>query len=196
MSTSPSQPTQPQSPRRLFRALEAKSLRSRTVPTQIADYLTSKSSTPTFLFLNTLLFAFWIIWNSGLIPQLKPIDPYPFGFLTMVVSLEAIALSIFVLISQNRAAQIATLRDELNLRVNLIAEQEVTKSLQILAEMRTKMGIKTPDPELEEMLQDINASDLEHSIAAQLVRADQTVITKLTKKDVPNLINSLLNVRR
>src|SRR5688572_17134756 len=101
--------------KQLYRALEAKSLRSRSVSTKIADSLTAITSTPLFLFLNAFFFIAWVVINNGLIPGITPFDPYPFGFLTMVVSLEAIFLSIFVLVSQNRAAQIATLREELHL---------------------------------------------------------------------------------
>lgn len=176
----------------LFRALEAKSLRNRSFQTRLADSLTSFSSTPFFLFTNAAIFLGWIVWNMGFIPGLSPIDPFPFGLLTMVVSLEAIFLSIFVLVSQNRASQIATLREELHLRINLIAEQEVTKILEILAEMRTKAGIKRVDPELEFMLESINTSSLEQSIEEQLVRADQPILIKFAKKEFPQLISSLL----
>ncbi len=175
--------------KQLFRALEAKSLRNRPFPTRLADALTSLTSTPAFLFLNIAFFIFWITINSNLIPGIQAFDPYPFGLLTMAVSLEAIVLSIFVLISQDRAARIATLRDELNLRINLIAEKEVTKILQILSE-RYK---STNDPELTKMLQDIDASDLEQSILQQIERADQLIHRKkFAKGDVAALLNSLV----
>lgn len=165
--------------RQFYRALEAKSLRSRSLPTRISDSLTAKTSTPLFLFLNFILFAGWIGINIGVVPGIVPFDPFPFGLLTMFVSLEAIFLSIFVLISQARAAQIATLREELHLRINLIAEQEVTKSLEILSALRTKMGITTPDPELDHMLKKIDTGTLEQSITEQLERADESLFKQL-----------------
>jgi uncharacterized membrane protein len=184
---------QPTPRRQLFRALEAKSLRNRSFATRLADYLTTICSSPAFLFLNILFFIVWISLNLGIIPGVPVFDPYPFGLLTMAVSLEAIVLSIFVLVSQNRAAQIATLRDELNLRVNLIAEQEITKVLEILSEMRTGKKLVGPDPELEEMIKNINAGDLEQSILEQIERADQLIKRrKLTKRDFGSVLSSLV----
>lgn len=182
--------------RQLFRALEAKSLRNRPFPTRLADYLTGLSSTPLFLFLNMAMFMGWIAINVGLIPNIQPFDPFPFGLLTMVVSLEAIVLSIFVLVSQNRSAQIATLRDELNLRVNLISEQEVTKILEILSDMRKKMNIKEADPELDEMLHSINTGDLEASIMDQIGRADQLINSKkFAKGEFSGILSSLTRLK-
>lgn len=162
--------------RQIYKALEAKSLRSRSLSTLIADHLTIWTSKPAFLYLNAAFFVIWIVVNLGLVPAILPFDPYPFGFLTMVVSLEAIFLSVFVLISQNRAAQIATLREELHLRLNLIAEQEITKSLEILLKMQKKMGIYEKDEELERMLEMVNPTDLETSIQHQLLCADKSLV--------------------
>lgn len=178
--------------RQIFRALEAKSLRNRPFATRLADYLTNLTSTPLFLFTNGFGFAAWIGYNSGLIPGIVPFDPYPFGLLTMGVSLEAIFLSIFVLVSQGRSSQIATLRDEVNLRINLISEREITKLLKILAEIRAHIGIKEEDPELDRMIQEIKASELEQTITSQLARADQPFFRSLTKRDIPELINTLV----
>jgi uncharacterized membrane protein len=193
-TTSFSEDTQtPRPKKQIFRALEAKSLRNRSYATQVADYLTGLCSTPTFLFCNMLFFAGWIIFNSNLIPGVKAFDPFPFGLLTMAVSLEAIFLSIFVLVSQNRAAQIATLRDELNLRINLIAEREVTKVLEILAEMRKEMKINKVDDGLEQMLKDIDAADLEQVILQQIERAGQSSLRrKLDKNEFSSIITSLI----
>ncbi len=180
--------------RHIFRALEAKSLRSRGLATRVADYLTGLASTPAFLFLNMLFFLFWISLNANVIQGLAPFDPYPFGLLTMAVSLEAIFLSIFVLVSQNRAAQTATLRDELNLRINLIAEREVTKILEILVDMRKKMKIESDDVQLEQMLKEVNATDLEQVILQQIERAGQSQ-RKITKEEFSTIFTSLLKSR-
>jgi len=182
--------------RQIFQALEAKSLRNRGWSTIFADNLTSLTGNPAFLYFNIAFFSVWISLNVGMIPGIMPFDPFPFGLLTMIVSLEAIMLSIFVLISQNRAAQIATLREELHLRLNIIAEQEITKSLEMLAKIQEKMGISAKDEELERMLEKVNPADLEMSIQRQLTRADRSIIRSFvgdlegvlnvgaTKKDV------------
>lgn len=94
-----------------------------TLLQHIADLIAEFSGSMLFLFLNMGWFLLWVGWN--LIPGVPHFDPYPFGFLTMVVSLEAIFLSIFVLISQNRQAAKDRLRSEAEYQVNLKAELEV-----------------------------------------------------------------------
>ncbi len=179
--------------KQIFRALEAKSLRNRSLATRVADYLTSLCSSPAFLFLNMLFFMGWIAVNTNLVPGVPAFDPYPFGLLTMAVSLEAIVLSIFVLVSQDRAAQIATLRDELNLRINLIAEREVTKTLEILAGMKKKLNIDGEDKELDQMLKEVNEGDLEQMILQQIERAGQPIVRrKLAKNEFASIITSLI----
>ena len=97
----------------------------RTTPLdRMADVIAEFSGSLLFLFLNAGWFLFWIVWNT--VPGVKHFDPYPFGFLTMVVSLEAIFLSIFVLVSQNRQASKDRLRADAEYEVNLKAELEVT----------------------------------------------------------------------
>lgn len=90
---------------------------------KMADVISAFSGSLTFLTLNAAWFLGWILWNT--LPGLPKFDPYPFGFLTMVVSLEAIFLSIFVLISQNRQAAKDRLRADAEYEVNLKAELEV-----------------------------------------------------------------------
>lgn len=98
-------------------------VRSTTIE-RIADAIAAFSGSLLFLFLNAAWFAFWIVWN--LLPFTPHFDPYPFGFLTMVVSLEAIFLSIFVLISQNRQSAKDRLRADADYEVNLKAELEIS----------------------------------------------------------------------
>ena len=92
---------------------------------KIADVIAEFSGSITFLVLNATWFFFWIVWN--VVPRVPHFDPYPFGFLTMVVSLEAIFLSIFVLVSQNRQAEKDRLRADSEYEVNLKAELEITQ---------------------------------------------------------------------
>jgi uncharacterized membrane protein len=152
----------------MLRSFEAKALANRRFSDKVADALTRGFGGMIFLIINVYWFAIWIVLNINLIPGIEPFDPFPFGLLTMIVSLEAIVLSIIVLISQNRAAHIDTLRSELQLQVNLIAEEEITKSLEILADIRKKVGIKKDDPELERMLERINTSYIERSLQKQI----------------------------
>ena len=102
---------------------EEMQIRSTTIE-RVADVIAEFSGSILFLILNAGWFAAWITWN--LIPGIPHFDPYPFGFLTMVVSLEAIFLSIFVLVSQNRQGAKDRLRADAEYEVNLKAELEIT----------------------------------------------------------------------
>lgn len=91
---------------------------------RVADWITWFSGSMQFLILNTLFFVAWIFFNTVDL-GIGFLDPYPYGFLTMVVSLEAIFLSIFVLISQNRQAEKDHQQNENDYLINLKAEVEV-----------------------------------------------------------------------
>jgi uncharacterized membrane protein len=157
---------------RAFRAVKAQHAAERTAFENFADRLTRVASSTPFLVLHLVWFGIWIVWNSGVTP-LRPFDPYPFGFLTMVVSLEAIFLSIFVLMSQSREAAIAELREEVTLQVNLRMEEEITKTLQLVAGLYGRLGYKVgADEELVEMLQPLDALAIERELLAQLGDCD------------------------
>jgi uncharacterized membrane protein len=85
----------------------------------------------------------WIIIN--IIPGVGHFDPFPFTFLTLVVSLEAIFLSTFILISQNHETRLSERRNQLDLQINLLTEQENTKMLTLLARIAKKVGARTDD---------------------------------------------------
>ncbi len=165
--------------RTYFRSFEAKSLRTRSLLTQLSDKLTEICGSTTFLIFHIIWFSVWLMINTGNIPWISPFDPFPFGFLTLVVSLEAIFLSLFILVSQHRQSYITTIRDEVHMGVSLIIEEEVTKILGVLAEIRKEVGIKTPDPELEKMSHRIDTAYLERTITEQLRRANRPLVEKL-----------------
>ena len=97
----------------------------RLTPLQrVADWIAWFSGSMLFLFLNALFFAVWIGINT-LNVGVERFDPFPFGLLTMIVSLEAIFLSCFVLVSQNRQAQKDRVRADVEYEVNVRAEREV-----------------------------------------------------------------------
>ncbi len=130
-----------------------------------ADFMTAAFGTTTFLIANATFFLVWILWNSNIIPGVIAFDPFPFGFLTMVVSLEAIFLSIFVLISQNRASQISDMRQELDFEVNVRAEEEITRIIKMLDEIHDHLGLDpNDDPELVKMKQKIDITELGNQI--------------------------------
>lgn len=168
--------------RQFYRSFEASALKHRSLFTRVSDDINNAFGSLTFLILNILFFAFWIAFNTNQVPGLKPLDPFPFNFLTMTVSLEAIVLAVFILVSQNRQSYVSSLREELHMQVNLIAEEEITKVLKVLAEIRKKLGISEEDPELETMLQRINTSYIERSLIEQIKKANQPLAKTLVKK--------------
>jgi uncharacterized membrane protein len=156
---------------RAFGALKAQHNAERTMTEAIADELNSVSASPPYLVLHVIWFAIWIPWNLGWF-GLPKFDPYPFGLLTMVVSLEAIFLSIFVLMAQKRESAIAELREELALQVNLRIEEETTKTLQLVAGLYTRLGHRMgEDPELTDMMQPLDVAGLERALQAQIAEA-------------------------
>jgi uncharacterized membrane protein len=154
---------------RAFRAVKAQHAADRTFIESLADRLTTFASSSPFLLLHAAWFLVWIPWNMGLIPGLRAFDPFPFGLLTMWVSLEAIFLSIFVLMAQNRESAIAELREEVNLQVTLRLEEEVTKTLQLVAGLYTRLGHRMgEDAELQEMLQPLDPLSIEQDLIQQI----------------------------
>ena len=99
----------------------------RTTVERAADWIAAFSGSITFLMLHVVVFAAWILLNTNWLPGWKPpmFDPFPFGLLTMVVSLEAIILSVFVLLSQNRQVAKDRVRSDIEYEVNLKAELEI-----------------------------------------------------------------------
>jgi len=118
---------------------------------RLADWITGFSGSMPFVYLHLAWFSGWIALNRGLF-GLTPFDPFPFGLLTMIVSLEAIFLATFVLLSQNRQARQSDQRARIDLQLNVISEQEVTTILRVLDRIGTHLGLDfTADPELQAM---------------------------------------------
>jgi uncharacterized membrane protein len=157
--------------RRAIESLEAEHARSRSAVEVAADQLTRWASSTVFFVAHVVWFAAWLAWNSGRL-GLRPFDPYPFGLLTMVVSLEAIFLTLCVLMAQGRESDVAELREEVTLQVLLRTESEVTKVMQLVASMSSDPdALWADDAELRDMLQPLDAHEIEHELTAQIVRA-------------------------
>jgi uncharacterized membrane protein len=152
----------------LVTSYKARADARRTSWEKLADIFTTRFGTVSFLSLNAAWFLVWVLWNSGVL-GLTPFDPYPFGFLTMVVSLEAIFLAIIVLISQNRAAHIADMREEIELQLSAISEQEITKVMSMLSTILEKHGVDvSKDLELAAMLKPIKNDAIEQELEQEL----------------------------
>ena len=120
--------------------LRTKAARERSVQGRIADAITSFSGRMIFAYVHIVWFGLWILLNTGRF-GLRAFDPFPYGLLTMVVSLEAIFLSTFVLISQNRLGEETERRADLDLHIGLLTEHELTRVLQMLGAIQDKLGI-------------------------------------------------------
>ncbi|MFD2569583.1 DUF1003 domain-containing protein [Spirosoma soli] len=122
---------------------------------ELADSITRFAGSLNFVLVHLLLYGTWIIWNLGWL-GLRPFDP-SFVVLAMAASVEAIFLSTFVLISQNRMAVLADKRADLDLQVSLLAEHEITRLVILVTEMAKKMDVQEAhDPEISELANDVH----------------------------------------
>jgi uncharacterized membrane protein len=142
------QPSAPASPRALEENVEAikawdrQLLHQRTRAEQLSDWITCVAASGPVLLAHVVWFALWVAINTGLIPGITPFDRYPFTLLTMVVSLEAIFLSLFVIASQNRLSRQSDKREHLDLQIDLLAEREMTAVLQLLQDIANHLNVK------------------------------------------------------
>jgi len=125
--------------------LRIEAVSRRTFQERVSDAITAFSGSMSFVYLHALWFGLWVLLNTGWF-GLPPFDPFPYSLLTMIVSLEAIFLSTFVLISQNRSGAEADRRADLALHVGLLTEHEVTRALQMLDAIQQQLGV-AHDPE-------------------------------------------------
>jgi uncharacterized membrane protein len=124
--------------------LRTKAAQERNFQSRLADAITSFSGRMIFAYVHILWFGVWILLNTGWFIRwfgLPVFDPFPYGLLTMIVSLEAIFLSTFVLISQNRLSIETERRADLDLHIGLLTEHELTRVLQMLDAIQGKLGI-------------------------------------------------------
>jgi uncharacterized membrane protein len=136
--------------------LEEQALKERSVADRISDAIANFVGSMPFVVMHVAWFGIWVGLNAGL----WKFDPYPFALLCMLVSLAGVLLSTFVLIKQNRMSQRADHRSHLDLQINLLAEKEVTKILQLQQLICRRLGI-------EEVETDKEVSELSHVTAVE-----------------------------
>ena len=126
------------------------------VQERIADAVTRFAGSMRFVYLHLLVYGLWIVVNLGWVPLLPKFDQ-TFVVLAMVASVEAIFISTFVMISQNRMAAQADQRADLDLQISLLSEHELTKLLTLVTEMARRMEIPAAqDAELDELGQNVS----------------------------------------
>jgi uncharacterized membrane protein len=123
---------------------------------RVADAITRFAGSMRFVYLHALLFGGWLVLNLGVVPGVTPFDPFPFVMLAMFASVEAIFLSTFVLISQNRQAALAEKRADLDLQISLLSEHEVTRLVAMVDAIGEHLGIDhARSDDVEELKRDV-----------------------------------------
>jgi uncharacterized membrane protein len=162
----------------LLRNIEALQQRRReetasaSLEERIAGLITRFSGSMRFVYLHAILYGGWILANLGLVPGVRPWDP-TFVVLSMVASVEALFLSTFILITQNRMAATADRRAELDVQISLLAEHEITKLVQIVSEIADRMGIPHEKAEVEELKRNVAPEAVLDAIAQSERRAEE-----------------------
>ncbi|GGK70332.1 DUF1003 domain-containing protein [Rufibacter glacialis] len=145
---------------------------NRTVSERISDGVTKFTGSMLFVGLHLLLFGIWVVWNLGWL-GLPPFDE-SFVVLAMFASVEAIFLSTFVLISQNRMNIQADKRADLDLQVSLLAEHEITRLVTLVTAIAKKLDIaEAHDPEIDELARDVQPEKVMDTMEHQQARMEK-----------------------
>ena len=137
---------------------------------QMSDWIASTAASGPVMMAHAVGFTGWIVINVGLVPQVRPFDPFPFPFLTMTVSLEAIFLALFVLASQNRLARQADRRSHLDLQIDLLAEREMTAVLRLLRDIAAHLKVESSVT--SEQLRDLAKRTDLHQLTSRMAEFD------------------------
>src|ERR1700732_5450737 len=137
---------------------------------RLADAVGGFAGSLSFVMLHLVLLIVWLLVNSGKIPRARPFDPYPFALLGVIVAVEAVVLSSFILMRQNRMMGRGARRDHLNLQVDLLAEKEITKVLQMARAICEHMGLQhiMADQEIRELSQNTSIESLSQTLEDRL----------------------------
>lgn len=137
--------------------------KDRTPDEHLADKITRFTGSMSFVYIHLILLCAWVIYNKGFI-GIKPVDP-SFTGLMLFASVEAIFLSVFVLIRQNRMNHLADKRSNLDLQVSLLAEHEITLLITLVQAIAAKLNIEEAhNPEIEELMQQVNPEQVLETI--------------------------------
>lgn len=149
-------------------ARRARDRRAAPFPDRLADAITGFTGSMTFVAIHAAVFGSWIVWNLWFEPKFDP----SFVVLAMVASVEAIFLSTFVLISQNRTAALADERADLDLHINLLAEHELSRLAVLVARIAERLDVPTDDPDFLEIQQDVSPQRVLDAIRSETEEAE------------------------
>jgi uncharacterized membrane protein len=149
-------------------AVEERALAKRTLSARLGDVIATHAGRMWFIVAHLVWFGLWIGLNAEDKGRFG-FDPFPFALLTMIVSLESIFLSLFILMSQNRSGLQADRRNHLDLQINLLAEDENTKMIQMLQALCEHHGLQIgKDPEITAMAQRTEVSEVIKDLSKNL----------------------------
>jgi len=150
--------------------LENEALQKLSAAEHIANKVTAFAGSTPFIIFHVLWFGGWILVNGGAISWISPFDPFPFSFLTLVVSLEAIFLTLLVLMSQNRMTKEADKRAHLDLQINMLDEQETTMILKMVQKITKHLGLEEVDNSIKELSAETDIPSVAKTIDAESTR--------------------------
>ncbi len=143
--------------------------REKRASERIADAVTGFAGSMGFVLLHAVILGAWLVINLGGIPWIRPFDRFPFVLLAMAASVEAIFLSTFILISQNRMAEMADRRADLDLQISLLAEHEVTRLIEMTEAVAQHLRVPVTSPEVQDLKRDVDP----RQVVAEIAHAEQ-----------------------
>jgi len=150
--------------------LERRAARQLTPSERLSHRISQFVGSLPFVLVHIFWFVGWAVWNA-LAPQNLRFDPYPYGLLTFIVSMEGVLVSTFVLITQNQMSRHSDTRDHLDLQVDLLSEQEMTIMLRMLRRISEHLGVPPERGEAERaqrLTEDTNVFDLMQTLHTEL----------------------------
>jgi uncharacterized membrane protein len=171
--------------------LEQEALRASSWSARVSDAISRFAGSLWFVLVHLAAFVGWAVWNATAPGRLR-FDPYPYGLLTFIVSLEGVLIATFVLITQNRMAAQSDRRDHLNLQVDLLAEQEMTLLLRMLRRISERLGIEPESAEkakAEKLGEETNVYEIMQTLERELpdIPADAARTAGSSDKNPPGV---------
>jgi uncharacterized membrane protein len=149
---------------------------------KIADGVRCFAGSMWCVYAHAVLFFGWIFINLGWVRNVRPFDPFPFVMLAMIASVEAIFLSTFILISQNRMQKMGDRRAEMDLQISLLSEHELTRTL--LDQMARQFQVpRPPEQELEGIKRDVSPT----RVAEEIIKAEQSTEGEMNADELPSV---------
>jgi uncharacterized membrane protein len=149
---------------------EEEALERRSNSERLADSVGVFAGSLPFVVLHLVVVATWLLVNSGQIAGVRPFDPWPFSLLGVIVAVEAVILSSFILMRQNRMMRRGERRDHLNLQVDLLAEKEITTLLKMVRAICERMGLQSivEDKDIRELSKNTSIESLSKTLEDRL----------------------------